>query len=202
VGKIGWFGLISATCFQNGISNRPADRCLGRRRLDGEEITTETQRLEARRILDQQRKEAQDREKEERATIPQQQPSPAPISTETPSKSIDTATLASIVLIPGASRSGGGANNELHLGAGIEKVRLTLVVEDTNYETFQVVAQGIERKTSWRRSAKLVKNSSRLTLELPVTMLQPDDYMIKVEGMTSNGTLEPVSDYTLRVRRK
>jgi hypothetical protein len=164
----------------------------------------ENQRLEAQRLHEEQQKAAREREEaERRANLRiEQQPSPAPIPTETPSKSVEPAAVATFVLFPGGSRSVGGANSGLIIEPDQQRIRLTLTLEDTSYASYVVQFQGMQSQKRLTKSVAHLKNSNSIVVELLAAELPADDYMIKVDGVNSDGSHESVSNYSLRVKRK
>jgi hypothetical protein len=83
-----------------------------------------------------------------------------------------------------------------------QKVHLTLTLEDTSYASYVVQFQGMQSQKTLTKSVAHLKNSNSIVVELLAAELPADDYMIKVDGVNSDGSHESVSNYSLRVRRK
>ena len=160
----------------------------------------ENQRLEAQRLHEEQQKRE---EAERRAKLGnEQQPSPAPIPTDTPSKSVESVRVATLVLFPGGSRSVEGATSGLIIESDQQNVRLTLTLEDSSYSNYVVRFQGMQTRKNLTKTVAQRKNSNTILVELVGVELPTDDYMIKVDGINSDGSHESVSNYSLRVTRK
>jgi hypothetical protein len=60
----------------------------------------------------------------------------------------------------------------------------------------------MQSQKSLTKSVAHLKNSNSIVVELLAAELPTDDYMIKVDGVNSDGSHESVSNYSLRVKRK
>ena len=163
----------------------------------------ETERLEAQRRLEEQQRITREREEAERRAklmIPEQ-PSPSPVPTVTPSKSVEP-KFATFVLFPGGSRSLGNGKKDLLLERDQQKVHLTLTLEDTSYSNYVVQFVGVNTKKAFTKKVPHRPGSNSITVELNAVELPTDDYTVQVDGVTNEGTNETVSNYSFRVRRK
>lgn len=108
-----------------------------------------------------------------------------------------------ISLLPGGVRGAGG-DSELVLRPGTSTAVLKLGLESNDYPNYQV---------SVRKGATVVWNQIRLrprqtragavlAVSVPARLLTPGDYDVFVEGTSSTGQAEGVSNYKVRVVRK
>jgi hypothetical protein len=106
--------------------------------------------------------------------------------------------FASLSLLPGSTRSGGN-ENVLEIPPAATEVRLALVLLRADYGSYQVKFNG---PTSISRERVRPTRGKTLALRLPANLFRPGQYSVQVSGVTSNGTVEPVSDYVFRVTQK
>jgi hypothetical protein len=107
--------------------------------------------------------------------------------------------FASLILNPGATRSG-GEDNELIIARTDTQVRLELVLLRADYARYQVTINGPANKQIHRAGLNAVHKF--ITLHLPATLFPPGQYTVRVNGVGARGEVELVSDYTFRVVRK
>lgn len=108
------------------------------------------------------------------------------------------AIFASLMLLPGSSRSS-GESNDLILPPAATEVRLSLVLYRADYQRYQVAIDG---PTSIPRQRVRPTPGKTLALRLPAKLFRPGDYSVQVSGVTSSGKLEPADNYIFRLLRK
>ncbi|HKE58752.1 MAG TPA: hypothetical protein VKB46_18705, partial [Pyrinomonadaceae bacterium] len=106
--------------------------------------------------------------------------------------------LATIALLPGASRSATGGGHELLIGPEHKDVQITLREVPSDYAKFVVVVRTPEGRTV--STHEVVRKGANLTFSLPADRLATGDYIVHIDGVTSSG-VDDVNDYSLRVRR-
>jgi anti-sigma factor RsiW len=119
---------------------------------------------------------------------------------ETPDQPI-LGSVTSILLTPGSLRSGGG-RQELALGSDTGTVQLKLALENNEYRSYGVTIKTAEGYVVYRQNALQSRKSGSgpmLILSIPARRLPPGDYIVDVNGRTSSGHFESVSNYAFRV---
>jgi hypothetical protein len=87
---------------------------------------------------------------------------------------------------------------------GIDIVQLQLALPATPYQSYQAtlrVTDGEELFTVGDLSAQQTEAGRRLNLRLPAHILTPGDYILSLNGQTTEGRTESVADYYFRVLR-
>jgi hypothetical protein len=115
------------------------------------------------------------------------------------------AAAASILLRPGSLRSAGD-RPELALGPNTSTAQLKLALENNNYRRYSVTIRTADGDVVYRQKRLRTHKSGSgelLIFSMPARLLSPgDDYGVSANGVTSSGTVEPVSDYAFRVTAK
>ena len=166
------------------------------RRLEAQQTALEQRQRE----LDQQAANLKSQAEQLAKGIPA---SPTPIESPQPKPSEEPpspvrATFA-MTLSAGGTR-GGGSDNTYSVPAGTKNVQVTLNVTDPDYSRYQATISTVDRKavftSAWQRISHNV-----VTFSVPANRLPPGDYTISLNGRTSAGIIEPLTDYTLHIRK-
>jgi hypothetical protein len=157
-----------------------------------QKTSTEQSRAELKRATDQL---AEDKRRFEES-LRTQKP-------EAASQSI-LGAVSSILLRPGSVRSSGG-RQELALGPRTSTAELKLELPNNDYGSYAVTVTTpggdvVERKSGLR--PRKSKQGPLLILSIPARRLAPGDYIVNVNGVTSSGAIDPVSDYEFRITAK
>jgi len=114
-------------------------------------------------------------------------------------------TFASLVLLPGVSRSGSVRPN-LILPESARVVRLHVGIEpEEEYKSFRVELRtqaGQQVMTRNRLSAHQTHGGQTVSVTVPASMLGAGQYELTLKGMNDQGTLEDVGYYYFDVRKK
>ena len=129
-------------------------------------------------------------------------PQPGPVNNGSSPPS--SGHVASILLIPFSSR-GDGDSNSLLLRPDTRAVRLQLVFKGNDYSRYEVVLRTAEgQEVLHRRELKARTNATgkSVTLALDPSLLRRQDYVVTLNGVTSEGKLETIADYYFRAVRR
>lgn len=110
--------------------------------------------------------------------------------------------FATLFLTPGSLR-GDGAQAPLVLRAGIATVLLNLALEQNDYPRYNAEIARSDGKVVLRKrglKARNTKSGSLLSFQAPATTLSQGNHRVQVDGVTSSGLVEGVSDYRFMVR--
>jgi hypothetical protein len=113
-------------------------------------------------------------------------------------------TVATVFLMPGLSRSGGG-QGELVIRPGTTTARMQLALEKNDYKTYNAVITIADGTVVTRKNGlKAHKGGSgpHLLLFVPARNLSADNYLVHVDGVTATGQVEDVNDYAFRVPKE
>jgi anti-sigma factor RsiW len=143
----------------------------------------------------------------QRDSVANSQPTPAAAS---PAQSQNTnkqapvlaARVASLSLIPYASRANDSTPVSLKLGPEIRLVRLSLIFRDDDYRNYSVTIRTVAGEQvvhQQRLKAQKGADGKRVNLTFDASILRGQDYIITLNGLTPDGKLEPLNDYHLRV---
>jgi anti-sigma factor RsiW len=113
------------------------------------------------------------------------------------------AQIASIVLLPFSSRDGNGSS-PLMLRPDTREVVLHLAIKGDDYRRYDAVLRTLGGEQVLHRRGLGVRSSASgksVTLTLDPAILQHQDYIVTLSGLTAGGKLEAVSDYYFRVER-
>jgi len=156
------------------------------------------QRREAERRAEEQRNQLEREQREQQATKDKRAEEER-LAQQRGNKNSQSLvqTLATIALLPGASRSLGGGH-ELLIGPETREAQITLREVPTDYAKFRVVVRTPEGRIVAHK--EVTRRGDVLTFSVPADALAAGDYIVHIDGVTSAG-VEDVNDYSLRVRR-
>lgn len=132
-------------------------------------------------------------------------PTPQPTPKKTPVRPPQTspAQIASIMLLPVATRDINEANT-LRLNPGTRTVRLSLVFKSDDYRNYSATISTIEGAAALQQ--KTLKAATRggnksVTLQLASAILRGQDFIVTLKGQTAAGQTETIGEYYFRVER-
>lgn len=114
------------------------------------------------------------------------------------------ATMASLTLLPGRSRTAGPAAT-VRLSATTQELRLILEIDAGRYREYVVEVQTAEGNPVWKQAIKTVhraKGTPTIAATLPVPMLTMRDYLVLLAGVNADGTSEHLATYNFTVLRE
>lgn len=124
-------------------------------------------------------------------------PQPAPKKPVSRPPQISPAQIASVLLLPVASRDINDSNT-LRLNSDTRTVRLSLVFKSDDYRNFSAEITTVGGASVWRQSNLRASNKS-VTLQLAPALLSGQDYIVTLSGQTSAGQTETIGEYYFRV---
>jgi len=107
----------------------------------------------------------------------------------------------SIILLPVTLR-GEGESSKLSLRPGTEVVQLILVLPRDDYPAYTIIIQRDDDAKPLTVDDLPAANTAAgkaLSLKLPARFMGSQDYAFEVKGLTPDGTLKSVAEYTLKV---
>lgn len=111
--------------------------------------------------------------------------------------------IASFILAP--PLRGGNQIQEISVSSEIDYVAMVLQIESEDYKSYRVsLINRATGKNLWQSGAIKPKTSGenkRLNIRFPAKLLQPQIYSLEVSGVSPNGAIENISDYSFRVVR-
>lgn len=113
-------------------------------------------------------------------------------------------SIAAFLLIPGGVRSP-GSSSDLTFGPEVANAQFKLALVSGDYRSYGVSIKrpdGDEVFSQKGLKPRKTRSGMVLVISVPTRRLPPDDYNVDVEGETSSGNVEPVSDYHFRVLPK
>ena len=119
----------------------------------------------------------------------------------TPTEPAVRPTIASLVLLPGANRGGGGLPRLALPGGERDTVRLNLVLEAGAEGTYRAELMTAEGQTVTARSklrADTGKAEPKIVLDIAARLLHNGDYQIKLSRQRADGQVETVGRYYFR----
>lgn len=136
------------------------------------------------------------------ASVPPEPARATATPTPTPGASPNPATakslVAGFVLLPGAAR-GGGELVRVPLPHGAKDVvRLSLVVEVTAADVYQIELTTTEGRTVAVRNNLKIEAGNRVVFAMPARLLHSGDYQIKLSHTNAAGQSEAVARYYFR----
>jgi hypothetical protein len=110
--------------------------------------------------------------------------------------------FATITLAAGSLRDGAG-RNDIFIPTKATHVRVSLQLEEDNYQGYRAVMSTPEGRRVWSGAARKERlpNAHSVTLTLPARALQQGDYIIALSGAAAGGRFEPAAQYSFRVRQ-
>jgi hypothetical protein len=106
-------------------------------------------------------------------------------------------TIATLVLVGGMTRGGGGATL-LELAPQTDAVRIELTLETNDYPQYRATLYDENSRQIWR-SGPTPARGPAVAISLPGRLLRAGDYRIKLEG-SADGQYLNVDNYPFRVR--
>jgi hypothetical protein len=107
-------------------------------------------------------------------------------------------TIATLVLLGGMTRGGGGTT-VLELAPQTDAVRIELTLETNDHQQYRATLYDENSRQIWR-SGPIEARGSAIAISLPGRLLHAGDYRIKLEG-SADGQYLNVDNYTFRVRK-
>lgn len=112
-------------------------------------------------------------------------------------------TISSIILAPATLERGAGAQT-LTLKTETKRIRLQLELDESQrYDRYDILLTTFDGRKVWSKEsldAGQIK-SGRLTLVLPSSLLEYEDYRIELKGLPKTGDPVHIADYTFKVRK-
>jgi hypothetical protein len=124
---------------------------------------------------------------------------PPPAPPAPPGTSAATPRVATVMLLPTLTR-GSGSTPMLALGEATE-VRVQLVLESAEYPAYRAAirtAGGTEIWSGDRLIAGASDAGPTITLIVPAARFTSDDYLVRLEGIAANGSVEEIAGYYFR----
>lgn len=112
-------------------------------------------------------------------------------------------TLA-VVLTAGLVRDS-GTSNRLTITADTHLVELRLELADPKYDNYRVVLQdgeGSEIRAVNKAKPQRLGSNQYIIVTLAAKDLPTDDYLLKLSGASKTGELDPITSYSVSVRRR
>jgi hypothetical protein len=166
------------------------DKQLSEQRTRSDQLAAEFQRLKEQRAEDLKLIEKLQR---------------AETQKETGDRQSVLSTFASVLLTPGALRSGDGGQAELVIQPGTTKALVQLALEKNEYRAYNILMTTVDGAFVTRKNGLKPHNSKsgpQLLLSVPARFLRPDNYVVHVDGVIAPGQVEDVSDYAFRVTKR
>lgn len=116
-------------------------------------------------------------------------------------KGLDNSPPYVVSLISGGTRSFGAGPQKISIPPGTNVVELRLAIPETNFQTYTAeVWQDQQKITEVQSSTTVEQNGDRSVLFLvPANSIPPNDYRIKLSGVSASGKPESIETYPLRV---
>jgi hypothetical protein len=130
-------------------------------------------------------------------------PKPTPKSQTNREPRISPARIASIMLLPVASRDINEANT-LRLAPDTRAVRLQLTFKNDDYRNYSAAVTTIEGSIVWQQKTLRPANggaNKSVTIQFAPALLRGQDYIVTLTGRTSAGQTEIIGEYYFRVER-
>ncbi len=129
-------------------------------------------------------------------TTPQAAPENTPV--RTPQNL--PAQVASVVLLPVATRSISGSNT-LRLDSSTRTVNIRLVFKEENYPGYEVTISTVGGAVVQQRKMPGGKAVKSVSLQVAAALLRHQDYIVTLKGTTPDGQAETIGEYYFRVER-
>lgn len=125
---------------------------------------------------------------------------PTPVDSPSPPKSESPVSrpVVALSLSPGGTRSE-GSSHDLRIPSGTKEVQLNLHLRDASYTSYQVTIRLVDGSGGFSVDQLQPRKSNVLLVRVPAGRLGLGNYLIRVNGRSSNGASEPVDDYQFRV---
>ncbi|MDQ3710601.1 MAG: hypothetical protein M3388_00035, partial [Acidobacteriota bacterium] len=130
-------------------------------------------------------------------------PKPTPKSPAERKPQISPAQIASVILLPVASRDINEANT-LRLNSDTRAVRLRLAFKNDDYRNYSATLTTVAGASVWQQ--KMLKADTggankSVTLRFAPALLNQQDYIVTLTGQTAAGQTETIGEYYFRVER-
>jgi hypothetical protein len=83
--------------------------------------------------------------------------------------------------------------------AGFAKIKLQLAVRSIDYRGFVVEVKDSKDKVIFRPKIPAPRSGRVVSVTIPSQMLPPGSYSLQLSGISSDGTTEPVGNYSFRI---
>lgn len=130
-------------------------------------------------------------------TTPQAAPEKTPV--RTPQNL--PAQVASVVLLPVATRSISDSNT-LRLDSSTRTVNIRLVFKSENYPGYEVTIATVGGAVVQQRKMPGGKAVKSVSLQVAAALLRHQDYIVTLKGTTPDGQTETIGEYYFRVERR
>ena len=113
-------------------------------------------------------------------------------------------TVFAVALTPGGTRDAQAAQQRFALPPGAGTVRLRLQLLQNEYQTYTAVVHDLNGVVIARKDNLKIEADSRpptVVVDIESDSLPPNDYLLKLGGITAGGSSESVSSYYFRVSR-
>ena len=129
-------------------------------------------------------------------------PEPTPKKPTDQLPQISPAQIASIILLPVASRDISEANT-LRLNSDTRAVRLRLAFKSDDYRNYSAAITTIAGASVWQTPKADVgdKKNKTVTLQFAPALLSQQDYIVTLKGQTAAGQTEIIGEYYFHVER-
>lgn len=156
--------------------------------LNGQRSTNAKTEQELARLREETERLEEELKQDQKRAVKQQQPS-------------SSGQVASFILAP--PMRGIGQVPAVSIPARTEYVALQLDLESADYPTYRVLLRDQSNSQILWRSGRLKPGAKRDGKALSITfragLLKPQTYILRVSGVSANGTSEVVSDYPFKV---
>ena len=142
--------------------------------------------------------------------IPKPTPKSTPKSPADREPQISPARIASIMLLPVASRGANGANT-LRLNPDTQVVKMSLNFKSDDYRNYRAEISPVENSKGlveeaniWQQKTLKATGSGAnksVTLQFMPALLRQQDYIVTLKGQTAAGQTETIGEYYFRVER-
>lgn len=109
-----------------------------------------------------------------------------------------TPIMATLFLYAGSLRSG-GRPEEVRIPPGTSQLPLGLVLETTDYGSYNVVIKDAQKKEVFGKPGLRLRPGKTLFIRVPTTQLTPGNYTVDVSGVAPSGATEHLRTYQFRV---
>jgi anti-sigma factor RsiW len=130
-------------------------------------------------------------------------PEPTPKKLPARPPQISPAQIASIILLPVASRDINEANT-LRLNSDTRAARLRLAFKSDDYRNYSAAITTIAGANVWQKTLKADigdKKNKTVTLQFAPALLTQQDYIVTLKGHTAAGQTETIGEYYFHVER-
>jgi hypothetical protein len=110
-------------------------------------------------------------------------------------------TLIAVTLDPGLLRDFGGSKRIL-IPAGTNLAQFDLKMEPLDYPQYQAILRRVDEGKIWTQISPKAESgvqSASFRLIVPVSILGPGDYVLKLSGITAVGDSEDIGSYYFRI---